>query len=339
MCCDSSGSSNPNADPNVGLAAQRQARIAEDTLAFVKDWSEKYTAPLTEEMTKSAATTREQQQKLFDLNYPQAQAAAEQMTKYGLPAQEAYYKMVQEYSAPEFQEQQAGLAMGDVTNAAANQQAQTDRALAARGIDPTSGAAIYARNSNQMANTAMAAAAANRARTAAQQLGMTLKSDAANFGRGGYANVGAASGVAGGAASAGFNTASGAIGAANQGGALNMQGYGMAGNMYGQQMGTYMQGATAYANAQAQEQSGLGNFLGTIGGAAINKWGFSDRRLKRNIVRIGTLDNGLPVYEYSYIGDKARHVGVMADEVEQVVPAAVKRSAGGFKMVNYGMLG
>ena len=61
----------------------------------------------------------------------------------------------------------------------------------------------------------------------------------------------------------------------------------------------------------------------------------SDRRLKSNIVRIAALENGLPVYEYDIFD---RHeVGVMADEVERVMPEAVIVGHDGYKRVAYGM--
>lgn len=62
----------------------------------------------------------------------------------------------------------------------------------------------------------------------------------------------------------------------------------------------------------------------------------SDRRLKSNIVRVGTHPRGIGVYEYDIGGKRTR--GVMADEVEQVLPGAVVTGHDGYKMVNYGML-
>nr|WP_236773356.1 tail fiber domain-containing protein [Agrobacterium tumefaciens] len=61
----------------------------------------------------------------------------------------------------------------------------------------------------------------------------------------------------------------------------------------------------------------------------------SDRRLKRNIKRIGRLSNGLNVYRYRYLWGKEVHVGLMADEVRRVVPDAVVKHATGFDMVDY----
>lgn len=75
---------------------------------------------------------------------------------------------------------------------------------------------------------------------------------------------------------------------------------------------------------------GAGQGLGLLGSL------FSDRRLKENIRRVGTMDNGLPVYLYNYIGDARTHMGVMADEVEEIHPEAVVVTPSGFKAVNYG---
>jgi hypothetical protein len=64
---------------------------------------------------------------------------------------------------------------------------------------------------------------------------------------------------------------------------------------------------------------------------------FSDRRLKKNIVRIGTHKLGIGIYSYDYVwGESA--VGVMADEVRAVMPGAVIETASGFDAVIYSML-
>jgi len=63
---------------------------------------------------------------------------------------------------------------------------------------------------------------------------------------------------------------------------------------------------------------------------------FSDRRLKQDVRRIGTADNGLPIYAYAYTNDPARtHIGFMADEVELVRPDAVSEFMG-YQTVDYG---
>jgi polysaccharide export outer membrane protein len=65
----------------------------------------------------------------------------------------------------------------------------------------------------------------------------------------------------------------------------------------------------------------------------------SDIRLKRDISKLGELDNGLWLYRFRYLWSDTYYVGVMAQEVERVVPEAVVRDADGYLRVNYDRLG
>ena len=101
--------------------------------------------------------------------------------------------------------------------------------------------------------------------------------------------------------------------------------------------GQYNQNATNAANAASSNMWGsLIGAGGALGGAAIMK---SDRRLKKNIVKLGihkTLGIGLYAWDYLW-GEKG--CGVMAQELEHVMPEAVITMPDGFKAVNYSMLG
>jgi len=72
---------------------------------------------------------------------------------------------------------------------------------------------------------------------------------------------------------------------------------------------------------------------------------FSDRTLKENITRIGTHPLGFGLYLFDFrpgAGDccgSGRQFGVMADEVEPLVPWAVFRGPDGLRMVDYALLG
>jgi hypothetical protein len=65
----------------------------------------------------------------------------------------------------------------------------------------------------------------------------------------------------------------------------------------------------------------------------------SDIRLKRDITRLVKLDNGLSLYRFRYLWSDTYYVGVMAQEVEQIVPQAVVRGSDGYLRVNYARLG
>lgn len=85
--------------------------------------------------------------------------------------------------------------------------------------------------------------------------------------------------------------------------------------------------------AQAARSQALGQIFGTAGSAAM---AFSDRRLKRNICRVGSLANGLATYTFRYIWGGAQQFGVMAQEVFKVLPNAVHCTPNGYLVVDYG---
>jgi len=82
-------------------------------------------------------------------------------------------------------------------------------------------------------------------------------------------------------------------------------------------------------NSSSSTLGGLFGLAGTLGSTLI-----SDRRVKTDISRVGTLDNGLPVYAYRYKWGGPMQIGVMAQDVEKVRPDAVVE-AGGIKAVDY----
>ncbi len=78
--------------------------------------------------------------------------------------------------------------------------------------------------------------------------------------------------------------------------------------------------------------------LGTI--ASVAAMFFSDRRLKTNIVRIGTHNLGIGIYSFNYIWAPQIEnalIGVMADEVLTVMPEAISER-NGYIMVDYVVL-
>jgi hypothetical protein len=103
---------------------------------------------------------------------------------------------------------------------------------------------------------------------------------------------------------------------------------------YNAQMGDF--------NAKQAAQANLNQGLMSLGSAAL----MSDIRAKENIKAIGVMDNGLTLYSFEYkdevkshpLAGDGIHVGVMAQEVEQVFPYAVKTLDDGYKVVDYGLL-
>jgi hypothetical protein len=105
---------------------------------------------------------------------------------------------------------------------------------------------------------------------------------------------------------------------------------------------SYQNQLNAYNAQQASNSGFLGGLMnlgGTLGAAAIKP---SDRKLKKDIKRIGTHDLGIGIYTYHYKDGhnlpKELQVGVMADEVEKIMPEAVITMADGYKAVNYALI-
>jgi hypothetical protein len=57
------------------------------------------------------------------------------------------------------------------------------------------------------------------------------------------------------------------------------------------------------------------------------------------LVLLGRLDGGLGYYRFVYNGGHGAYVGVVAQEVERVVPEAVSVGADGYLRVSYDRLG
>lgn len=80
---------------------------------------------------------------------------------------------------------------------------------------------------------------------------------------------------------------------------------------------------------------GGGGFHGGGGGGGRR----SDIRLKHDIVMLGRLDSGIGFYRFVYNGGHTAYVGVMAQEVQTVMPDAVTRGTDGYLRVFYDKLG
>ncbi|MGM4987423.1 tail fiber domain-containing protein [Tardiphaga sp. 841_E9_N1_2] len=96
-----------------------------------------------------------------------------------------------------------------------------------------------------------------------------------------------------------------------------------------------------YQGALSQNNAMMSGLFG-LGGAGLGGWaqgGFktSDARAKENITRVGHTDKGLPIYTYSYKGNRGlMEMGVMAQEVAERIPDAVAVRDDGLMAVDYG---
>jgi hypothetical protein len=119
--------------------------------------------------------------------------------------------------------------------------------------------------------------------------------------------------------------------------------------LYGQGMAQAAQ--TQYGATQAANAANAGFWSGLISGGAqaygASQYGAkSDIRTKENIKVIGKMKNGLNVYSFEYkkefkdseYAGRGKFVGVMAQEVEKIIPEAVFTGSDGYKVVNYSLI-
>ncbi|ABE61749.1 conserved hypothetical protein [Nitrobacter hamburgensis X14] len=158
-------------------------------------------------------------------------------------------------------------------------------------------------------------------------------------GGGGRAKAGnRAANRAGGAARGGggrggaMNISSGrAAAAASARGYASLSGRGGAASFARRGGGGFQRGGAALRGGGGGFRGGGGGFRG--GGRR------SDVKLKHDIVLLGYLANGLGYYRFSYLGSSESYVGVIAQEVQSLVPQAVTRGSDGYLRVYYEKLG
>ena len=157
----------------------------------------------------------------------------------------------------------------------------------------------------------------------------------ANLGQNSANNTGNAIGNFGNAA------ASNIIGAGN----ANAAGQVGSANAYtsaiGQGIGAYQTNAliNSIRNNNTSAYNGTATYDGSVGA-------FSDIRTKENIELVGYLSNGLPVYDYDYkpefkdheLAGHGRFRGVMAQDVQKVIPEAIITMPDGYMAVNYNLI-
>ena len=76
-------------------------------------------------------------------------------------------------------------------------------------------------------------------------------------------------------------------------------------------------------NAEMQSSNAMMGGLFGLASAGLGGWMRSDVRVKTSIKRVGTADNGLPIYLFRYKDGGPMQMGFMAQDVEKVHPEAV----------------
>lgn len=102
-------------------------------------------------------------------------------------------------------------------------------------------------------------------------------------------------------------------------------------------MGGSSSGTSSGTSTTEKQQSALSNALGLAStGIGLLSFMKSDERLKEDIAPVGELDDGQTVYRYRYKGEPAMQIGLLAQEVLEHDPHAVREFGDqGMLAVNY----
>jgi len=360
------GGSAPAPDPNIGIAQQEMAKISRE---YLENWKTEVWPQMKEAAAKQEVRADEQFALDKEMQQKQMAAADKTMAEYNrnAPSREAIYKEAEAYNTAENKERIAAEAVGDIKTAFGVQAADLERRNQSYGINPTSGRSVGAINANSVLQAATESAAATRARNAAEQLGWAKKMDAIALSQGQFGNQATSTGLALNAGNQALQAGQVSMGNYSQmGNSLSQMaqtgnaGWNSIGNLGVQSYGIQSQNYQAEQNRQAQQSAagsaGMGSALGAIvgagaklgaaymtGGASAAIPGISDIRAKENIELVGTLANGLNVYEFEYkpefkdhkYGGHGRFRGFMVHEVEKVIPEAVFTLENGYKAIDY----
>ena len=359
---NSSGGSAPAADPNIGLAQSEMAKISRE---YLENWKTEVWPQMKEAAAKQEVRADEQFAIDKEMQEKQIKAADLTMAEYNrnAPSREAIYKEAEQYNTAENKERIASEAIGDVKSAFGVQAADQERKMQSYGINPTSGRSAGMANANAVLQAATEASAATRARNAAEQLGWAKKMDAIALSQGQFGNQATSTGLALNAGNQALNAGQTSMGNyAQMGNSLSQMaqtgnaGWNSIGQLGVQKYNADVNAYSATQQANAAGSSGMGSALGAIvgagaklgaaymtGGASAAIPGVSDIRAKENIELIGTLPNGLHVYEFEYkpefkdhkYAGHGRYRGLMAHEVEKVIPEAVFTLENGYKAIDY----
>jgi hypothetical protein len=227
----------------------------------------------------------------------------------------------QNFDTEQERERLAGLAQGDVAQAAGNARQQTGRAMTRMGVNPNDGkwAAQYGALDN--AQVLASADAANKSRMNALTMGVARKMDAASLGRGLPGNQATAAGLALNAGSTSATTAGLPLSQGAQ--AAGTMGAGFNTNIHGNQASGNLYGQIAQIQNQANQADDA--IFGAMGSAAGGYMARSDVNVKKDIEPVSDEEAleavaATPVSKWSYKegeGDGGKHVGPMAQDVKK----------------------
>lgn len=269
------GGSAPSPDPNIGIAALKEAQLSEESLNFAREQfaiaNQRQDAQdkLANEVTQNQLEAAKQSQGW----------ATEDRERYKTvfqPMQDEFIDTAKNWDSAERQDKLSAEAKADVMTNAAQQRQATQRAQAGMGVSPTSGRFAGVDRASELGTTLSAAGAQNNARNQVRKEGVSMRADAVNMGNGLAVNPATSLGlgVSSGSAAMGTTSANNAQAAGNNSIMQNgyntaMNGYSNQASILNQQYGNQLNAWQAKQQASASSSGALMGGIGSIAGMGL----------------------------------------------------------------------
>jgi len=321
------GGSAPSPDPNIGIAALKNAQLGEEWLDIAKEQFDVANKRQTAQDKLANQVTQQQ----LDASKQAQQWSKEDRERYKTvfqPMQDEFIDTAKNWDSAERQQKMAAEASADVLNNASQQRQATQRSQAAMGVDPTSGRYAGIDRATEMSTALSAAGAQNNARNQVRKEGVAMRADAVNMGNGLAVNpatslgLGVSSGSAAMGTTSGNNAqAAGNTGILQNGFNIAMNGYSNQANILNQQYGNQLNAWNMQQQASASASSSLWGGIGSLAGMGLMAFSSKDYKEDKQPVE-GGLDavNSMPVEEWKYkdgIADGGRHIGPYAEDFQK----------------------
>jgi len=333
-------SSTPKADPAVGRAAEANAEIGREALQLSREQYADQKAlndqfqPIYEQLLKAA----------LDEQGDNAGRADSQWGQYESVFQPIENRMADEamtYDSPAEVARREGLAAATVGRQFDASTAEMGRQMGRMGVAPTSSLGLQAMTEQGNAKALATAGAVNKERSDTKLLGMSMRQEAARFGRN-QTGTGLAASAA---ALQGGNSAQGAMaGQTNQAAAAGQSAQGLMGTAVGANNSSGSLALNQWqsqVNAANSANAGIGSLLGTglMAGAMYAK---SSETLKEDGRPVDDAEalQGLmkvPVEDWKYkdgVEDSGRHTGPYAEDMNEQFGDEVAPGGLGLDMVS-----
>lgn len=319
----------PAADPNIGIAAEKQAQLGID---WLNESKRQFEIANDRQVGIDEVTKLVTQQQLASSQQAQHWATEDRARYTGTfqPLQDDFIQRATNWDSADRQASVAAEARADVLSAAAAGREAAQRQAAAMGISPTSGRYAGIERQGEAATALAAAGAQNVARNQVRKEGMALRGEAINLGAGLGVNPAASLGLgvqAGGAALQGGLAAAGNaranVAGLQNGYATAMSGFQNQASILGQQDQRALSAWTAQTQANSQRSSSIMGGLGSLAGIGAALYMNSSKDVKEDKrPTSGALDAvmSMPVEEWRYKqgkGDGERHIGPYAEDFQR----------------------